>query len=43
VWLGLVPRQANRIRLGSMIGKQAMRRRAEIVERSFAFDPSNGG
>jgi transposase len=34
---------ANRIRLGSMIGKQAMRRRAEIVERSFAFDPSNGG
>jgi hypothetical protein len=27
---------ANRTRLGSGVGKQAMRRRAEIVERSFA-------
>jgi transposase len=34
---------ANRIRLGSMIGKQAMRRRAEIVERSFAHNLDRGG
>jgi transposase len=29
---------ANRTRLGSRVGKQAMRRRAEIVERSFAHN-----
>src|SRR5205823_13523215 len=29
---------ANRTRLGSAVGKQAMRRRAEIVERSFAHN-----
>jgi transposase len=34
---------ANRIRLGSGIGKQAMRRRAEIVERSFAHNLDRGG
>jgi transposase len=34
---------ANRTRLGSMIGKQAMRRRAEIVERSFAHNLDRGG
>jgi transposase len=34
---------ANRIRLGSGVGKQAMRRRAEIVERSFAHNLDRGG
>ena len=34
---------ANRTRLGSAIGKQAMRRRAEIVERSFAHNLDRGG
>jgi hypothetical protein len=34
---------ANRIRLGSGIGKEAMRRRAEIVERSFAHNLDRGG
>jgi transposase len=34
---------ANRTRLGSGIGKQAMRRRAEIVERSFAHNLDRGG
>jgi transposase len=34
---------ANRTRLGSGIGKQAMRRRAEIVERSFAHILDRGG
>jgi transposase len=34
---------ANRTRLGSGIGKQAMRRRAEIVERSFAHTLDRGG
>ena len=34
---------ANRARLGSGIGKQAMRRRAEIVERSFAHNLDRGG
>ena len=34
---------ANRTRLGSRIGKQAMRRRAEIVERSFAHNLDRGG
>jgi transposase len=34
---------ANRTRLGSQIGKQAMRRRAEIVERSFAHNLDRGG
>src|SRR3954462_3907879 len=29
---------ANRTRVGSAVGKQAMRRRAEIVERSFAHN-----
>jgi hypothetical protein len=33
----------NRIRLRSGIGKQAMRRRAEIVERSFAHNLDRGG
>lgn len=34
---------ANRTRLGSGIGRQAMRRRAEIVERSFAHILDRGG
>jgi transposase len=34
---------ANRARLCSGIGKQAMRRRAEIVERSFAHNLDRGG
>ena len=34
---------ANRTRLGSQVGKQAMRRRAEIVERSFAHNLDRGG
>jgi transposase len=34
---------ANRARLGSGVGKQAMRRRAEIVERSFAHNLDRGG
>jgi hypothetical protein len=34
---------ANRIRLGSGVGKQATRRRAEIVERSFAHNLDRGG
>jgi Transposase DDE domain len=34
---------ANRNRLGSEIGKAAMRRRAEIVERSFAHTLERGG
>ena len=34
---------ANRIRLGSGAGRQAMRRRAEIVERSFAHNLDRGG
>jgi transposase len=34
---------ANRIRLGSGVGKKAMRRRAEIVERSFAHNLDRGG
>jgi len=34
---------ANRTRLGSEVGKQAMRRRAEIVERSFAHNLDRGG
>jgi len=34
---------ANRTRLGSGIGKKAMRRRAEIVERSFAHNLDRGG
>ena len=34
---------ANRTRLGSRAGKQAMRRRAEIVERSFAHNLDRGG
>ena len=34
---------ANRTRLGSDVGKQAMRRRAEIVERSFAHNLDRGG
>ena len=34
---------ANRTRLGSGIGKQAMRRRAELVERSFAHTLDRGG
>lgn len=34
---------ANRIRLGSGVGRQAMRRRAEIVERSFAHNLDRGG
>jgi transposase len=34
---------ANRTRLGSSVGKQAMRRRAEIVERSFAHNLDRGG
>src|SRR5690242_10752136 len=33
---------ANRTRLGSAVGKQAMRRRAEIVERSFAHNLDGG-
>ena len=34
---------ANRTRLGSRVGKQAMRLRAEIVERSFAHNLDRGG
>jgi len=34
---------ANRTRLGSGAGRQAMRRRAEIVERSFAHNLDRGG
>ena len=34
---------ANRTRLGSGLGKQAMRRRAEIVERCFAHNLDRGG
>jgi transposase len=34
---------ANRIRLGSGVGRQAMRRRAQIVERSFAHNLDRGG
>jgi hypothetical protein len=34
---------ANRIRLGSGVGREAMRRRAEIVERSFAHNLDRGG
>ena len=34
---------ANRTRLGSAVGKEAMRRRAEIVERSFAHNLDRGG
>jgi len=34
---------ANRTRLGSGVGKEAMRRRAEIVERSFAHNLDRGG
>jgi transposase len=34
---------ANHTRLGSEVGKQAMRRRAEIVERSFAHNLDRGG
>src|SRR3984957_11754632 len=34
---------ANRTRLGSAVGKQAMRRRAEIVERLFAHNLERGG
>jgi Transposase DDE domain len=34
---------ANRVRLGSGVGKQAMRLRAEIVERSFAHNLDRGG
>jgi transposase len=34
---------ANRTRLGSGVGKLAMRRRAEIVERSFAHNLDRGG
>jgi hypothetical protein len=34
---------ANRTRLGSGVGKQTMRRRAEIVERSFAHNLDRGG
>jgi len=34
---------ANRTRLGSGVGKQAMRLRAEIVERSFAHNLDRGG
>ena len=34
---------ANRIRLRSGIGKEAMRRRAEVVERSFAHTLERGG
>ena len=34
---------ANRTRLGSAVGKQAMQRRAEIVERSFAHNLDRGG
>src|SRR3954465_2233144 len=34
---------ANRTRVGSGVGKQAMRRRAEIVERSFAHNLDRGG
>jgi transposase len=34
---------ANRTRLGSGVGKKAMRRRAEIVERSFAHNLDQGG
>src|SRR5208337_5632828 len=34
---------ANRTRLGSAVGKEAMRLRAEIVERSFAHNLDRGG
>jgi transposase len=34
---------ANRTRLGSRVGKEAMRLRAEIVERSFAHNLDRGG
>src|SRR6516162_11859721 len=34
---------ANRTRLSSRVGKEAMRRRAEIVERSFAHNLDRGG
>jgi transposase len=34
---------ANRTRLGSGVGKQAMRLRAEVVERSFAHNLDRGG
>jgi hypothetical protein len=34
---------ANRTRLGSAAGRQAMRRRAEIVERSYAHNLDRGG
>src|SRR5215510_820495 len=34
---------ANRTRLSSQVGKEAMRRRAEIVERSFAHNLDRGG
>jgi transposase len=34
---------ANRTRLGSEVGKKAIRRRAEIVERSFAHNLDRGG
>ena len=34
---------ANRTRLGSGVGKKAMRQRAEIVERSFAHNLDRGG
>ena len=34
---------ANRTRLGSAVGRLAMRRRAEIVERSFAHTLDRGG
>jgi DDE family transposase len=34
---------ANRSRLGSAVGKPSMRRRAEIVERSFAHNLDRGG
>src|SRR3954463_8714806 len=34
---------ANRTRLSSGVGKKAMRRRAEIVERSFAHNLDRGG
>jgi transposase len=34
---------ANRTRLGSGVGRQVMRRRAEIVERSFAHNLDRGG
>ena len=36
-------RNANRNRLRSAVGKQSMRQRAEIVERSFAHNLERGG